>query len=97
MDVEGLSLRPVRLFGNKAFTEGMPVFAVETAPEDGIVFALGYPAGIKEEFTLGVKLSVVVDDIRFVVHAFSGILINEVHQLLLRELAFSAGVDVLLV
>jgi len=77
--------------------EGMLVFTVETMPEDGVVFALGYPPGIKEEFTFSVKLSVVVDDVCFIVHAFSGILIDEVHQLLLRELAFSAGVDVLLV
>ena len=83
MDIEGLSLQPVGLFSNKAFTEGMLVFTVETVPEDGIVFALGYPAGIKEEFTFSVKLSVVVDDICFVVHVFSGILIDEVHQLLL--------------
>jgi len=83
LDVEGPSLWPVGLFGDKAFVEGMPVFAVETAPEDGIVFALGYPAGIKEEFTLSVKLSVVVDDVHFIVHAFLGILIDKVHQLLL--------------
>jgi len=96
LDVEGLSLRPVGLFGNKVFAEGMPVFMVETTPEDGIVFALGYPARIEEEFTFSVKLLVVVDDVCFVVHAFLGILIDEVHQLLLQELAFSAGVDILL-
>jgi len=74
----------------------MLVFVVETVPEDGIVFALGYPAGIKEEFTFSVKLLVVVDDVHFIIHAFSGILIDKVHQLLLQELAFGAGVDILL-
>jgi len=83
LDVKGPSLWPVGLLGNKVFTEGMPVFAVETMPEDGIVFALGYAAEIKEEFTFSVKLSVVVDDICFIIHAFSGILVDKVHQLLL--------------
>jgi len=83
LDVKGPPLWPVGLLGDKAFTEGMPVFAVETMPEDGIVFALGYPARIEEEFTFSVKLSVVVDDVHFVIHAFLGILVNKVHQLLL--------------
>jgi len=41
-------------------------------------------------------LTVVVDDVGLIIHALSGILIDEVHQLLFRELALSAGVDILL-
>jgi len=96
LDVEGPSLWPVGLLGDKAFTEGMPVLAVETVPEDGVEFPLSYPAGIEEKLTFGVELAVVVDDVSLVVHAFLGILIDEVHQFLFRELAFGAGVDVLL-
>jgi len=96
LDVKGPPLWPVGLLGNKAFMEGMPVLAVETVPEDGIEFTLSYPARIEEKLTFGVELTVVVDNISLVIHAFLGILIDKVHQLLFRELAFSAGVDVLL-
>ena len=76
--------------------EGMLVLAVETVPEDGVEFALSYPAGIEEKLTFGVELTVVVDDIGLVIHALLGILIDKVHQLLFQELALSAGVDILL-
>jgi len=74
--------------------QGFLVFRVETAPEGDIVFLFGDSARVDEGFGKSVELPVVADDVGFVVHALLGILIGEINQLLLGELAFGRRVDV---
>ena len=74
--------------------QGLLVFRVETAPEGDVAFSFGDSAGVDEGFGESVELPVVADDVGFVVHALPGILISEIDQLLLGELAFGRRVDV---
>ena len=69
--------------------QGLLVFRVETMPEGDVAFLFGDSARVDKSFGECVELPVVVDDIGFVVHVLPGILIGEIDQLLLGELAFS--------
>jgi len=63
-------------------------------PEGDVVFVFGDSAGVDEGFGKGVKLAVVVDDVRLIIHALPSIPIGEFRQLLSGALAFGRGVDV---
>ena len=67
---------------NKAFIEHLLVFRMESAPEDGVAFANGYPTGAEEDLALVVELLLVVDDIGLVAHALLGVLGSKVDELL---------------
>ena len=70
------------MHGDETFVEGMLVFGVESAPEDGVTFADGYPTGAEEDLTLIVELLLVVDDVGLITHALPGVLGSEVNKLL---------------
>ena len=55
---------------------------MESAPEDGVAFANGYPTGAEEDLALVVELLLVVDDIGLVAHALLGVLGSKVDELL---------------
>jgi len=74
--------------------QGFLVFRVETAPEGDVAFSFGDSARVNKGFGESVELPVVADDIGFIVHVLLGILISEIDQLLLGELAFGRWVDV---
>jgi hypothetical protein len=89
-----LSFQSVWLFGDEAFSESLLVVRMETAPENGIALASGDSARGDEYLGEVVEFAVVIDDVGLITHAFPGILVCEVHQLLLRELTFGGWVDV---
>ena len=55
---------------------------MESAPKYGVVLALGYASQFEEGFAERVELTLVVDYVGFVAHAFLGVLAGEVQQLL---------------
>jgi len=58
------------------------VVGVEAAPECGVALPLSDSAGFDKNFGKVVELALVVDDVGFVVHASSGVLVGEFCQLL---------------
>jgi len=82
LEIESLTLGHVGVHCNEAFIERSLVFRMESAPEDGVAFADGYPTGAKENLALIVKLLLVIDDISLITHALLGILGGEVDEFL---------------
>jgi len=78
------------------YKQGFLIFWVETAPEGDVAFSFGDSARVDEGFGENVKLAVVIDDIRLVIHMLPSIPISEFHQLLSGALAFGRWVDVLI-
>ena len=82
LKVEGLTLGPVGVHGDESFTEGLLVVRVESAPEDGVALAYGYPTCAEEDLALSIELVLVVDDVSLVPHVLPGVFGGEVDELL---------------
>jgi len=82
LKVEGLTSGPVGVHGDESFAEGLLVIGVESAPEDGIALAYGYPTCAEEDLALSIELALVVDDVSLVPHALPGVFGGEVDELL---------------